>query len=515
MDTVATQRPVAPAGPSRTARAITIAIVAMGGEGGGVLADWIVDLAEHAGYLAQTTSVPGVAQRTGSTVYYIEIFPQGPEVAAGRTPVLALMPVPGELDIVLASELMEAGRAIQRGMVSPDRTILIASTHRVYSMTEKIALGDGQVDAKQLIAAGSAAARSFVQADFAHIAEETRSVISAPLFGALAATHALPFDRGQFEAAIRRGGVGVESSLAGFASAFDSAGQTSANPTERTTTVNLKVGVKLQALAARIESSFPPATHPILLAAIQRLADYQDIAYSSWYLDELDAVREVDAQCGNGAYALLSETARNLALWMSYEDAVRVADLKTRDARFARVHGESRADGTQVVQIKEFLHPGIEEMTDLLPAGLGRWLLRSNWPRKVLEKFTRNGRIVHTTSLGGFLQLYVLAGLRPWRRKSLRFQEEHKRIREWLAQVLSVARENYLLAIELAECPSIVKGYGDTRIRGRKNFDTLMAILPKLRQWNNAEQSLKNLRNAALADDTGDKLAESLQGLPV
>ena len=72
-----------------------------------------------------------------------------------------------------------------------------------------------------------------------------------------------------------------------------------------------------------------------------------------------------------------------------------------------------------------------------------------------------------------------------------------------------------MLAIELAECPSIVKGYGDTRIRGRKNFDTLMAILPKLRQWNNAEQSLKNLRNAALADDTGDKLAESLQGLPV
>ena len=50
---------------------------------------------------------------------------------------LALMPVPGELDIVIASELMEAGRAIQRGLVTPDRTTLIASTHRVYSMTER------------------------------------------------------------------------------------------------------------------------------------------------------------------------------------------------------------------------------------------------------------------------------------------------------------------------------------------------------------------------------------------
>jgi len=79
----------------QTARAITIAIVAMGGEGGGVLADWIVDLAENAGYLAQTTSVPGVAQRTGSTVYYIEIFPAASAKEAGKDPVLALMPVPG------------------------------------------------------------------------------------------------------------------------------------------------------------------------------------------------------------------------------------------------------------------------------------------------------------------------------------------------------------------------------------------------------------------------------------
>src|ERR1700746_1225142 len=105
-------------------RAISIAILAMGGEGGGVLADWIVDLAEHSGYHAQATSVPGVAQRTGSTIYYLEIFPR----TNGNEPVLALMPVPGELDIVIASELMEAGRAIQRSLVTPDRTTLIAST---------------------------------------------------------------------------------------------------------------------------------------------------------------------------------------------------------------------------------------------------------------------------------------------------------------------------------------------------------------------------------------------------
>src|SRR5207249_10056833 len=90
-------------------RPIKIAILAMGGEGGGVLADWIVDLAEHNGFLAQSTSVPGVAQRTGATIYYVELFPAGEAAAEGFAPVLALMPLPGDVDILLASEVMVAG----------------------------------------------------------------------------------------------------------------------------------------------------------------------------------------------------------------------------------------------------------------------------------------------------------------------------------------------------------------------------------------------------------------------
>ena len=151
---------------------IKIAILAMGGEGGGVLADWIVDLAEHAGHWAQTTSVPGVAQRTGATIYYVELFPKATPGAVGLEPVLALMPLPGDVDIVLASELMEAGRAVQRGLVTTDRTTLIASTHRVYSITEKSALGDGRVDPDQLLAHAEAAAQRLVCFDMAALAEQ-------------------------------------------------------------------------------------------------------------------------------------------------------------------------------------------------------------------------------------------------------------------------------------------------------------------------------------------------------
>jgi indolepyruvate ferredoxin oxidoreductase, beta subunit len=481
----------------RTPKAITVAILAMGGEGGGVLADWIVDLAENCGYLAQSTSVPGVAQRTGSTIYYIEIFPE----TSGEQPVLALMPVPGELDIVIGSELMEAARAVQRGLVTPDRTTLIASTHRVYSMTEKTAMGDGRIDREAMLDACRGASRVLIHADFAHIAEENRTMISAPLFGALAAAGALPFRREQFEDAIKRSGVGVESSLAAFRAGF------SAGPPDDAVggVSKARTGALLAPLAERISRDFPTSSHEILIAGIERLADYQDVAYASVYLDRLDAVRAVDQG------ALLRETGRYLALWMSYEDAIRVSDLKIRRERFERVRRETRADAAQLVQINEFLHPRIQEIADILPEGIGRWLLKAGFARKMIERFTRNGRILQTTSLRGFLQLYVLASLRPWRRKSLRFARETEKINQWLTQIAPLAREDYALALEVAECPRLLKGYGDTNILGNRNFTAVMGAVAKLRGAASAAPSLRKLREAALADDTGAKLSEALR----
>jgi indolepyruvate ferredoxin oxidoreductase beta subunit len=210
-------------------RPITLAILALGGEGGGVLADWIVAVAEQQGCFAQNTSVAGVAQRTGATVYYVEIFP--PSAAASRNgassvrrePVMSIFPTPGEVDVVIASELMECGRAIQRGFATADRTTLITSTSRVYSIDEKMALGDGRVDDASLLNSARNASKKLVAADFAAMAEEAGSVISASLFGAVAGSGALPFTREQFEAPIRAFGKGVESSLAAFAAGFDAA----------------------------------------------------------------------------------------------------------------------------------------------------------------------------------------------------------------------------------------------------------------------------------------------------
>jgi indolepyruvate ferredoxin oxidoreductase beta subunit len=79
--------------------------------------------------------------------------------------------------------------------------------------------------------------------------------------------------------------------------------------------------------------------------------------------------------------------------------------------------------------------------------------------------------------------------------------------------VKDVAQTDYALALELAECPRLIKGYGDTYILGTHNFESLMQALSRLRQMDKPAVHLKTLREAALADDTGKKLENALAEL--
>ncbi|WP_309964744.1 indolepyruvate oxidoreductase subunit beta family protein [Variovorax guangxiensis] len=496
------------------AQPIKIAILAMGGEGGGVLADWIVDLGEANGYFAQTTSVPGVAQRTGATIYYVELFPGADAGPTARRPVLALMPMPGDVDVVLASELMEAGRAVQRGFVTPERTTLLASTHRVYSIAEKSAMGDGRVDSDALLKHAGKAAKRFVSFDMAQAAEQSGSVISAVLFGALYGTGALPFSRAQFEATIERGGVGVKPSLRAFAlgcTRVQAEGGVGVAPTTpdgapQTAPALASLSPQVRALLTRARSELPVGAQDLAIEGIRRLIDYQDPAYASLYLDRMASLA---AQPGGDDAEVLRETARHLALWMSYEDTIRVADLKTRGSRFERVRGEVKAQADQLLQINEFMHPRLEEICETLPAPVGRWLLRPHWAHRLVARFTRSGRVVGTSSLGGYLLLYTLARWRRGRRSTLRYAMETERIDDWLIRIAAAARTNPALALEVAQCQRLVKGYGDTHARGLKNYQTLMSVVER-QKGTLAPATLRELRGAALADEHGHKLRECL-----
>jgi len=270
------------------ARPITVAVLAMGGQGGGVLVDWIVALAERRGWFAQSTSVPGVAQSTGATIYYIEMI--APDASRpDRHPVLSLMPAPGKVDIVIGAELMEAGRAILRGLVSPDRTLLIGSSHRSLAVVEKTAPGDGTADASQVYEAANVAANRFIAFDMAEIADATGSVVSSVLFGALAGSGALPFTAEDFEATIRSAGVGVDASLRAFTAGRERAVATLKQDPKIKPTAKPPLAKRFprlepighadyDALVARARQ-LPAELHGIVAAGLQRVVDYQDVAY--------------------------------------------------------------------------------------------------------------------------------------------------------------------------------------------------------------------------------------------
>jgi indolepyruvate ferredoxin oxidoreductase beta subunit len=486
-----------------------------------VVTDWLVLAARKAGYFVQATSVPGVAQRTGATIYYMEFFRRA-DAPDGREPVMALMPNPGDVDIVIASEWMEAGRTINRGLVTKERTTLIASTHRDYTISEKIALGEGRVSSRELFEVASAAAKQLIGFDMVKVAEAAAGRISAVIFGSIAGAGVLPWEIEAYHGAIRESGVGVEASLKAFEAGRQAAIAAQAKPLTAAAwpgnhgTIDSS-DYTLEALAAplraRIEARFPAALHALLGIGAARLSDYQDEAYAALYLDRLEAVWALEAARSSDP-ALTAATARALALWMSFEDVMRVAQVKTRRGRAERIRREVRADPAELVEVREFVKPRVEEICGTLPAGLGRRLMASPRAHRALARFTA-GRRISTSTISGFALLRSIAVLRRVRRGTLRFQIENQRIEAWLAQIALIAPRDYELAVELAECQSLVKGYGDTHERGWDSFSQISALAPQFMGDAQGAARLRALREAALADDSGSRLANAIAQIPV
>ena len=491
-----------------SARPTTILVAALGGEGGGVLTDWLVDAAMRADLPVQATSIPGVAQRTGATTYYVEIFPETQAALAGRRPLMALYPSPGGVDLMLASEVIEAGRALENGFVTPDRTLLVAATHRIYAVVEKAAMADGRFDASRILAAARTLARRAVLFDLTRDGKTRGLSLNAVLLGVVAASGVVAIGRAHFEDAIRASGIAVEANLAAFACGWElgtSGVPAALQPRDDRAPVALASAV--DSLIAGVGTAFPAAAAAIVAEGIRRLVDYQDIAYARLYFDRARRIAALDP--GDGA--LTAAAARQLALWMSYEDVIRVADLKTRPERFAKVRAEIRARPDEPVRVTEFLKPGIDEVSAVLPRGLGRALEALATRFGVKERLHLRMRL-RSTSVNGFLRLWLLARLQRWRRRSLRFIAEQRAIEAWLDAIVRAAPRAPELALEIAELPQLLKGYGDTHRRGRDNYQRIFAgaVLPLLEHPDGGAATLRTLRQAALADPDGDTLARAL-----
>ena len=497
-----------------TGNILKIAIHAVGGQGGGVLANWISDLATLGGYAVQMTSVAGVAQRTGATIYYIEMAKHG-----DRKPVFALSPAPGDVDILIAAELMEAGRALTRGFVSPDRTTVIASTHRVLAVDEKVIPGDGRADSSLVLDKVKAAAFESVCFDMEVIAGNAGSMISASLFGALAKSGSTPFATDLFEQVIRNSGRGVDASLAAFTGALE---YTKAKPVINIKPVATEPSVNKESKPSpptgpagllqqwdelnRKIDAMPPDVQAIAGIGLQHVVDYQDIEYGDEYLQYLGKFLSIDTPAQH--YKLSQTAAKYIANAMCYDDIIRVADLKTRASRNQRLRLEQQTTENQIVQVTEYFHPRAQEICGTLPAWLGGWIENSSIAFSLLDKLVNKGRRVRTDKITGFGTLWLVSAMKPGRRKLLRHHHEKNHLTQLTDTAFTAAQTDYQLAVEVLTCQRVIKGYSDTHARGQSKFGVLMESVPGILAGNQAVTHLVALRDIALNNESAEFLQQ-------
>jgi indolepyruvate ferredoxin oxidoreductase beta subunit len=482
------------------ARPFTILIAALGGEGGGVLADWLSEAAVSESLAVQRTSIPGVAQRTGATSYYLEIFPVPLAQLNGKGPVLSLHPQPGNVDLLVSTELLEAGRMMLAGFVTPDRTTLVASTHRIFTVQEKSGASDARFEGAKIFEAARKFSQASIMFDMDAVAKEAGSVINAVILGAMAASNQMPLNPESLMEAIKASGKAVEANLRGFEAGLKGVEVAAAASPPRPRFRSVPVDPLLK----RARETFPQAVHEVMTEGVTRLADYQNIRYAETYLERLAPIRDRDA----GDYRLTHEVARHLALSMTYQDLIRVAQQKSQRDRFERVRAEVRAKPDEPVIIEDYFKPGVEEFCSVLPDWLARPILN------YAQRKDRNYNIsmhVRSNTIWGFLQLYLLTLFRPLRPATLRFKEENERIEAWLFYIRSaLAAGNRPLAMEITRCAGIIKGYGDTYNRGLADYDLIVekAIKPALAgeiTQEAAAEAVKRARLAVMGDPDGEQ----------
>jgi indolepyruvate ferredoxin oxidoreductase beta subunit len=333
------------------------------------------------------------------------------------------------------------------------------------------------------------------------------------MLGAIAGSGRLPIPAEEFEQAIRIGDRAVEDNLRGFRAGL-AAARRGADHASGPAKGSLSVGATpVTMLEQEIVETMPAAAREVIVTGVYRLAAYQDLAYARLYLDRLQPIRRAD-QASGAEGRLMRETARHLAVRMSYEDVIRVAQAKTDPARLARIEAAMGVKPAQPFAVAEFLKPGIEELCSVLPPTLAGRILRHARRQGWLDR-VHWGMEINTVSISGYLRLRLLTGLRRWRRKTFRFQEEQAAIEAWLALIVDGARLSATVALEVAGCARLIKGYGDTLKRGNANYQVIeqRVIRPALAAKLNSGQAADAIASAcaaALADPDGKSLTRCL-----
>lgn len=504
---------------------IKIFIPAVGGQGGGVLTEWLVQAFFLEDYDVQGISLPGLSQRGGSTVYYLEAHPRS--VSENKQVIFAQFPVPGEVDVIISQEFLELGRALQLGYGS-DKTTIVTSTHRVYSTLEKMPVGSGIYGDENLRKIASSFSSRFIEIDAMKLCKEHGMedlAVNAILLGAVAASGVLPVRKESFVQSIGMVGVAAKASLRAFEVGYEHV-STRKGAEQKKTAVVWENFVRERAdklgeyereeylgRVSKLETEYAANLREILAESVHRLIDYQDTDYADEFLEDVRAVYEMDERSKGGGYKLAEHYAKNLALLMSYEDGIRVAELKINSDRFKRIKEEIRLRDDQVFKVIDYLKPDAEELYGLLPyflvAPVVRFtetgLFKKLWPRKKPLTF---GQTPTTTSFTGYSRLWFMTKMKFMRRHSFRFRKEHALIKKYRESVKYYASLDYRVGCLVAKSVSMVKGYGKVRRRTMSAFTRFIdnVILPI------AEFEKNNRKNYDITLEIGEEALKLISG---
>lgn len=213
-----------------------------------------------------------------------------------------------------------------------------------------------------------------------------------------------------------------------------------------------------------LPDGLPDGVAAVVSEGIHRLTDYQGASYARLYVDRLQRFvgrRDVDD-------ATVGEIARLMAMRMSYEDPIRIAQLKLAETGTGNTPAQA-ADDVRKLRL--------DELVGALPAVVAEPVLdifeRLGWTHKqVSVRFS-------TTSRWGVRRLKIEASLRRWRLFSVRYAEERVWVERWLHMIGRCLAKQPKATSEIVQTATMVQGYGDAYRQGLADWHAIIDDLAK------------------------------------
>jgi hypothetical protein len=215
-----------------------------------------------------------------------------------------------------------------------------------------------------------------------------------------------------------------------------------------------------------LPDNLPEAITPDVSEGIRRLMEYQGAKYARLYIYRL---RRFIGRAGVDA-AMLGEIARLMAMRMSYEDPIRIAQLKLAEC-------EVGTDLPHLASTGNLRRFRLDELVGALPAVVAEPVLDmlewAGWTHTpVLMNFS-------SASRWGIRRLKIEAGLRRWRRFSVRYAKERVWVERWLHMIDRSLTKQPAAASEIVQTATMIQGYGDVYRHGLADWHAIIDGLVK------------------------------------